>query len=54
MRLFDDIKRRAEAWQTDAGLNTRDSVVPGLYRLGDRGRDDILEWAGGFSRRDGA
>jgi hypothetical protein len=45
MPFLDDIKRRAEAGQTDAALNTCAGVVLGLYRLRDQDRDDFLGWA---------
>jgi len=42
MPFPDDIKRRGEAGQTDAALNTRAGVVLGLYPLRDQDRDDFL------------
>ncbi len=43
--FLDDIKRRAEAGQIGAALNTCVGVVLGLYRLRDQDRDDFLAWA---------
>ncbi len=45
MPFIKDIKRRAEAGQHAAALNTCAGVVLGLYRLRDNDRDEFLGWA---------
>lgn len=45
MPFIEDIKRRAEARQQAAALNTCVGVVLGLYRLRNRDGDPFLGWA---------
>ena len=45
MPFIEDIKRRAEAGQKAAAMNTCFGVVLGLYRLRDRHGDEFLGWA---------
>ncbi len=45
MPFIEDIKRRAEAVQQAAALNTCVGVVLGLYRLRNSDRDPFLGWA---------
>jgi hypothetical protein len=45
MPFIEDIKRRVEAGQQEAALNTCVGVILGLYRLRDSKRGDFLEWA---------
>jgi hypothetical protein len=45
MPFLEDIKRRAEAGQQAAALNTCVGVVVGLYRLRHSQGDDFLGWA---------
>lgn len=45
MPFIEDIKRRAEAGQQAAALNTCVGVVLGLYRLRNRDGDPFLGWA---------
>ncbi|HSB67981.1 MAG TPA: hypothetical protein VLT62_01425 [Candidatus Methylomirabilis sp.] len=45
MPFIEDIKRRAEAGQVPAAMNTCLGVVLGLYRLRDKDGDEFLGWA---------
>lgn len=45
MPFIEDIKRRAEAGQKAAALNSCLGIVLGLYRLRDKDGDEFLGWA---------